>query len=59
VAREKDFMKEKDEKKGANAEAKKKKCARQTRKRDEAGFFDPFFVLSFPNQNPHQRARAH
>jgi len=27
VAREKDFMKEKDEKK-ANAEAKKKKCAR-------------------------------
>ena len=48
MAREKDFMKEKDEKK-ANAE-QKKKCARQTRKRDEAGFFDPLFFLSFPFQ---------
>jgi hypothetical protein len=48
-------MKEKDEKK-ANAEAKKKKCARQTKKEEE-GFFDPLFFLSFPNQNP-QRERA-
>ena len=34
----------------------KKKCARQTRKEEE-GFFDPLFFLSFPNQNP-QRERA-
>lgn len=31
-------------------QSKKKKCARQTRKRDEAGFFDPLFFLSFPFQ---------
>lgn len=58
VAREKDFMKEKDEKK-ANAEAKKKKCARQkTRKRDEAGFFDPFFFCPFLSKSKSSSKRA-
>jgi len=50
VAREKDFMKEKDEKK-ANAEAKKKKmCQTEDEKKRRGRFFRPLFFLSFPFQ---------
>jgi hypothetical protein len=59
VAREKDFMKEKDEKK-ANAEAKKKNVPDRRREKETRQVFSTpfFFVLSFPNQNPRQRERA-
>ena len=49
VAREKDFMKEKDEKK-ANAEAKKKMCQTEDEKKRRGRFFRPLFFLSFPFQ---------
>ena len=59
MAREKDFMKEKDEKK-ANAEAKKKNVPDRRREKETRQVFSTpfFFVLSFPNQNPRQRERA-
>ena len=61
VAREKDFLKEKDEKKAKNAEEQKKMCQTDEKKRRGAEVFStPFFLsIPFPNQNPHQRARAH
>ena len=42
-------------------QAKKKKMCQTDEKKRRGRFFRPlvFFVLSFPNQNPHQRARAH
>ena len=59
MAREKNFMKEKDEKK-ANAEQKKKNVPDRRREKETRKVFSttPFFVLSFPNQNPRQRERA-
>ena len=60
VAREKDFLKEKDEKKAKNAEEQKKMCQTDEKKRRGAGFFDPFFFdLSFPkSKSSSKSARA-
>ena len=41
------------------AEAKKKIADRREKEKRKVFSTTPFFVLSFPNQNPHQRARAH
>jgi len=57
VAREKNFMKEKDEKR--QMQSKKKKCARQKpRKRNEKGFFNHPFFCPFLSKSKSSSKRA-